>query len=168
MAFSEVPQPVDREERTELARKALQELRLDVELWVDEQGDRSRAMFGDLPHSAIVIDPDGRVRLKLSWCDPEVLRRTIPEISAASTEERRLQRARAEAVMLEQLERQPGAAGDAAARHARDSLLAGLVVSRPDDARRAAWLSELASHGPEQQRAWSRRMAQEPKSRELR
>ena len=56
MAFENVEQPKDRAERVALARRTLAELKLDVEVWIDDLGDQSRALFGDLPHSAIVVD----------------------------------------------------------------------------------------------------------------
>ncbi|MCA8963878.1 MAG: hypothetical protein H6838_01275 [Planctomycetes bacterium] len=74
MAFAEIPQPKDLGERCELARKTCDELVLDPALvWIDGMDDQSRALFGDLPSPAIVVDPFGVVRTKLPWAEPDAL-----------------------------------------------------------------------------------------------
>ena len=85
MAFAQTPQPTTIEERVALANQTMAELNLKVDVWVDDLGDQSRAMFGDLPHAAIVIDPKGTIRLKLSWCDPLILQLALTELAAPST-----------------------------------------------------------------------------------
>lgn len=156
MAFDQVPQPCTRDERVALARKVLEEERLDLDLWVDDLGDQSRAAFGDLPNSAIVIDPLGTIRLKLSWCEPEVLALTLPEILATLPAERP---APADAGFLAEVVRPSadGARPDVAnARHHRWTMLAHLAATRPEDAARRGWLAELVEAGPPEQRAWAR------------
>ena len=155
LAFADVPQPTTREERVELARKALEELKLDVEVWVDDQGDTSRAVFGDLPHSAIVIDPSGAIRLKVSWCDPTVLRLTIPEVVPAAAEDAV---PLVEAGFLAAIGK-PLDANDEKAQHHRQVMLAHLALARKEHPNRARWLAELASSGPDWQREWVERVA---------
>ncbi|MCB9877141.1 MAG: hypothetical protein H6835_06010 [Planctomycetes bacterium] len=154
MAFAEVPQPLDHAERAKLAQQALDELKLDVDVWIDDEGDQSRAMFGDLPHSAIVLDPAGTVRLKLSWCDPEVLELTIPEVPRAVSGK---QARPADEGFLDRL-RPLAADATPIDRHHRATMLAHLVTTQPGHAERDAWIAELAhDSAPEWQRDWALR-----------
>jgi hypothetical protein len=157
MAFRDVAQPVNREERAELAQKALDECKLDVDVWVDDLGDSSRAAFGDLPHAAVVIDPAGVIRLKLSWCEPQALRVTLPEVvrdtkdSAPPVEREFLAAIDRTAV--------DKTAGDGEnALHHRRTMLAWLAVNQPAHADRAKWVEELADSGPQEQRTWATRL----------
>lgn len=155
MAFRDVPQPKDFAERAALAKKALKEMNLDVDVWIDDQGDQSRALFGDLPHSAIVLDRMGTVRVKLSWCDPHVLGQLIPEVPEMSPAkpmaplenhfEQRVAQAR------------PKDADEQAWRFHRDVMLAWLVAHKPAHDHRDAWLEQLAGRGPKHQQAWLER-----------
>lgn len=157
MAFREVQQPRDRTERVELAKKTLAELQLDVDLWIDDSGDQSRALFGDLPNSAIVIDASGTIRLKLSWCEPEVLRGSLPEIEWLQRENRVTP---AEDGFLTAIAKPP--ADDDVARHHRRTMLAALALSQPKHTDRGLWLRELETDGPPEQRAWARQMLEAP------
>ncbi|MCK5943829.1 MAG: hypothetical protein KAI24_17730 [Planctomycetes bacterium] len=155
LAFRDVPQPKDFAERAALARKALKELKLDVDVWIDDDGDQSRALFGDLPHSAIVLDRVGTVQVKLSWCDPTVLAQLIPEVPEMSPGktmapvenhfETRVAAAR------------PDDADEQVWRFHRDVMLAWLVANKPAHELRGAWLEELAGRGPAHQQAWVQR-----------
>jgi len=82
MAFKDVLQPETYEERRALAKLAKKELGLDRPILVDSMDDLSRALFGDLPSPAIVIGPDGVIRAKLPWAEPErvepLLKKTWP------------------------------------------------------------------------------------------
>lgn len=71
MAFKDVRQPETYEERRALAKKAKEELEIGLPLWIDTMEDLSRALFGDLPSPAILIGPDGVIRAKLPWAEPE-------------------------------------------------------------------------------------------------
>ncbi len=83
MAFAAIPQPKDEGERCALARRTCEELSLDPSLlWIDGMDDRSRALFGDLPSPAIVVDPFGVIQAKLPWAEPEVLGPLLRESSA--------------------------------------------------------------------------------------
>jgi len=148
-----------------LARRTIAEYGLDVDVWIDDLGDQSRAMFGDLPNPAIVVDAAGTVQLKLSWCEPKVLGLTLPEIPVMVAGK---DRAPADAGFLAAIETAP-AAGTAAPtdapvpepatrRHHRDTMLAHLVCHHPDHPHRARWLAELAASGPPQQRDWASRL----------
>lgn len=156
MAFRDVEPPRDFHERAALAKKALTEFDLDVEVWIDDEGDQSRALFGDLPHSAIVVDEVGTVKLKLSWCDPEVLAATLPEI-----ERDRMvisqEMAKASDHFLKRIEAAPHADEPATgpALHHRAVMLAHLAMTHTDHPARKAWLEELANGGPAWQRAWA-------------
>lgn len=159
MAFADVPQPTSCEERAELARALLGELRLDLDVWIDDMGDTSRALFGQLPHPAIVVDALGIVRRKLSWCDPEELRRTLPDVLRAQDEGAV---ARAEDGFLAAIAEAPGAAGTAGGEgfsaHHRAVMLGHLVLACPGHGDRPRWLAALATAGPARQRAWAVRL----------
>jgi hypothetical protein len=74
MAFKDIAQPANWEERKALADKAKKELELDALFLIDEMGDPSRALFGDIPNPAILVELDGTVKDKLAWADASVLR----------------------------------------------------------------------------------------------
>jgi hypothetical protein len=157
MAFRDVRQPKDFAERAALAKKALQEMNLDVDVWIDDEGDQSRALFGDLPHSAIVLDRMGTVQVKLSWCEPNVLQKLIPEVPEMSPSK---PMAPVENHFARRVAHpKPEGADEKVWRFHRDVMLAWLIQHRPDHHDRSAWLEELAGRGPEQQRAWLRRQA---------
>lgn len=81
MAFADVAQPKDLGERCELARKTCDEMALDPSMvWIDGMDDQSRALFGDLPSPAIVVDPFGVIRAKLPWAEPEALGPVLREL----------------------------------------------------------------------------------------
>jgi hypothetical protein len=149
MAFEDVPQPTTYEERVALARRTLDELNLDVDVWVDDLGDTSRAAFGDLPHPAIVLDPAGRVRAKLAWCDPEVVDNLVKDVQRDLPADRP---APADTGFLTALA-DAGLDG-----HHRYTMLAHLALLHPAHADRRGWLTELAADGPPQQRAWAERL----------
>ena len=163
MAFRRVGQPTSYAERVALAKKTLTELRLGVEVWVDDLGDASRAAFGDVPNPAVVIDGKGIVRMKLSWSDPKVLGRFLPDVlPKPSTEAPK----RAEDAFLAAIG-EDGSDADATpaerrrARHHRDAMLASLVVRYPKHVARGGWLAELATQdAPAWQRAWVQRLRQ--------
>lgn len=74
LAFADVGQPKDLGERWALARRTCEELTLPTaQVWVDGMDDQSRALFGDLPSPAIVIDAGGVIRAKLPWAEPAAL-----------------------------------------------------------------------------------------------
>jgi len=152
LAFGDVPQPKDFAERAALARKALAELKLDVEVWIDDEGDQSRAMFGDLPHSAIVLDPAGTVRIKQSWCDPAALGQLLSEVPKAPAGERIEPRA---GRFLKRLSGpRPPHVKDDVWRFHRDVMMCSLLEQHPDHADRDRWIQELEGRGPAQQQAW--------------
>lgn len=153
MAFENVEQPKNRAERVVLARRTLAELSLDVEVWIDDQGDQSRALFGDLPNSAVVIDPTGVIHLKLPWCDPAIVDAALPQVPALAPGKAQ---AREEAHFLRRVESD----GVKMPEHHRYTMLAHLATSEPTHADAPRWLDELANHGPEHQRAWARAQMQ--------
>ena len=51
----------------------LADLQLNVEVWVDDLGDSSRAAFGDLPSWAVMLSEEGTIMRKLAWPDPKTL-----------------------------------------------------------------------------------------------
>lgn len=159
MGFKDVAQPKTAAERTALAQKTCDELRLDVDTWIDDLGDTARAAFGDLPNPAIVVDAGGTVRLKLPWCDPEALAKVLPELQR---ERRVLAKGPAEQGFLAAITAKPEqpTAGE---RHDRQAMLAWLVQHEPAHSSRKDWLAELLQDAPPQQRAWVERVQAPPK-----
>jgi hypothetical protein len=143
-----------------LAKKLLDEHGLTADVWIDEPGDLSRALFGDLPHPAIVIDAAGKIRVKMSWCEPEPLGRIVPELLAEQRQQRVVP---ADVGFLQALAAKPAAdLGAEQAAHHRWTMLAALALQQPSHADRPTWLAELARSGPQQQRDWAARMLAAP------
>ena len=166
MAFQDVMQPETFEERAALARRMLEELQLDVEVWVDDLGDSSRAAFGDLPSWAVMLSSGGTIRRKIAWPDPDGLRAFTKDITAAAAADDLARRRRARmrnAYSLKRLDKlsrpelYEGPRGKAGRLHARRAHLAFLVEAAPEHPEREEWLSELTSSGPPHQREWARR-----------
>ena len=83
LAFVDVQQPKDLGERVELARRTCTDMEIaPASIWVDGMDDQSRALFGDLPSPAIVIDPLGVVRAKLPWAEPDLLAPLLTKLLA--------------------------------------------------------------------------------------
>lgn len=78
MAFEAIPQPTNYGERLQLADRTRDDFDLRCDIVVDAMDDRSRALFGDQPNSLILIGPDGVVRLKQPWADPDELEAVLP------------------------------------------------------------------------------------------
>lgn len=122
-------------------------------------------MFGDLPNWAIVIDPAGKVHLKLPWTDPSVLDRTLVELDAAQPEPRPTPRDAGFLAAITQASAANAGEPSAAARHDRHAMLAHLVEHHPEHPDRAAWLDELAAEPcPPPQRAWVARQREAPRT----
>ena len=164
LAFRDVAQPETFEERAALARRMLEELELDVEVWIDDLGDRSRATFGDLPSWAVVISSGGSIRRKLAWPDPDSLQKLVANLPkpnqprTLTPERRRANRIRYSLEQADKLRTAPlyeVAAGRELRMHNRRAHLAYLVEAAPDHAARDAWLLELCGDGPTYQRAWA-------------
>lgn len=162
-AFADVVQPTTHEERARLAGRMCTELQLDVDVWIDDLGDASRATFGDLPSLAIVIDADGVIRRKLPWFDPNEVAAVLTTIA-----ERRHGAAPepAENGFLARLAGRGSTAtgDDEIARHHRQAMLAWLVEHRRDHRDRASWLDELADDAPPMLRAFVDRQRALPRS----
>lgn len=78
MGFKKIAQPIRWEERRDLARRTCKELGLKGMLvLIDEMGDPSRRLFGDIPNPAIFVEPDGKIRDKLSWADASEVGRVL-------------------------------------------------------------------------------------------
>ena len=160
LAFDDVEQPATFEERVALARRMLADLQLDVEVWVDDLGDSSRAAFGDLPSWAVMLSEEGTIMRKLAWPDPKTLAdftKDLPTRRASSSiPNKRLQASLARARDRQLPPLSAGAGAQAAGQHDRCAHLAFLVEAAPEHAARASWLRELADNGPAWQRAWAR------------
>ena len=77
LAFKEICQPATWKERCELAKKTRDELKLDATFLVDDMGDPSRKLFGDVPNPAIFVGPDGKIVDKLAWADASELAKRL-------------------------------------------------------------------------------------------
>lgn len=152
LAFDHIEQPRNRAERVALATRMLTDLNLDAEVWIDDQGDQSRALFGDLPDSAIVIGPEGTIHVKLPWYDPKVVRDALPRVPKPA-------KADAQPPADEQFLRRI-ASGEPLPMHHRHTMLAHLYASHPGHADAQRWLDELAADGPPAQREWAQQRMQ--------
>lgn len=95
LGFANVQQPKDLGERVQLARRTCTDMQLPPgSVWIDGMDDQSRAMFGDLPSPAIVIDPCGVVRAKLPWAEPDALAPLLTKLQADLRDEMRAELAR--------------------------------------------------------------------------
>ena len=138
----------------------LADLQLNVEVWIDDLGDSSRAAFGDLPSWAIMLSEEGTIMRKLAWPDPKTLADFTRDLSPrrdpseVQTKRRQASFARVRDRQLSPLS--ADAKARAASMHDRLAHLAFLVEAAPEHAARASWLEELADNGPAWQRAWAR------------
>lgn len=165
MAFRDVPQPKTYTERVALARKTLDELNLDMDVWIDDMGDQSRFAFGDLPSWVVVVRPNGEIRRKAQWPEPEILEKILQDLDEvrgdrqAALSEDRFQALISIAQPKDPFAENPirtaeQAIAEANARHHRQVMLAYLVEQQPDHEHRQAWLKELAATDWEPQRKW--------------
>jgi hypothetical protein len=142
MAFADVEQPKDLGERCALAQKTCDELALpSARVWIDGMDDQSRALFGDLPSPAIVIDPRGVIRSKLPWAEPDALTPIVQQLLAAQPSPRPPQPAAGD---------RAGTAANPAPAVAPDgdswpalTACATLAVERPTDPHWRDWIDRL-------------------------
>mgnify|MGYP001367527796 CR=1 FL=1 len=163
LAFDGTLQPKSDVERVALAKKALDEMNLDVDVWIDDLGDSSRAMFGDLPNWAVVVSPDGKIHAKLEWAEPEKLAKAIPEPRVqprtgkpyVPVEQRFL---KAIAPIIGSSDWHPGDRKSAfpESKHQRHVMLAQLATTHTKHPLRQRWLRELAEDGPPRQQVWAK------------
>ena len=67
MDFQDIDQPVEMEERLELASRCRTELGLDLVIVVDKMDNAVREAYGGLPNSAYIIKPGGEIVHKEAW-----------------------------------------------------------------------------------------------------
>ena len=67
MDFQDIDQPVEMEERLELASRCRAELGLDRLIVVDKLDNAVRDAYGGLPNSAYILKPGGEIALKEPW-----------------------------------------------------------------------------------------------------
>ena len=170
MAFDGTLQPKADAERVALAKKALDEMNLDVDVWIDDLGDSSRAMFGDLPNWAVVVLPDGKIHAKLEWAEPEKLAKAIPERKVSPSTGKApvaVDQHFLNAITTGTSDWHPKAAIDFPnGKHQRQVMLAHLATSHTKHPDRRVWLRALAADGPVRQRAWAKhQLADESRQR---
>lgn len=160
MAFDGTLQPKADAERVALAKKALDEMNLDVDVWIDDLGDSSRAMFGDLPNWAVVVLPDGKIHAKLEWAEPEKLAKAIPERKVSRSTGKvpvAVDQYFLNAITTGSGDWHPKATIDFPnGKHQRHVMLAHLATSHTKHPGRRMWLRELAEDGPSRQRSWAK------------
>jgi hypothetical protein len=170
-AFRDVPQPQNLGERCELAHRTCAELALAPgTVWIDGMDDQSRALFGDLPSPAIVVDPFGLVRAKLPWAEPDalapLLAGLLPELPAevearlapAAPAVRDGDRARIGAQLWKERHgRATSLPTEPPANDTWSELVAAatLAAERPDDARWRACIDRLAASADARVRHWA-------------
>ena len=67
MDFQDIDQPVEMEERLELASRCRSELGLGRTIVVDKMDNGVREAYGGLPNSAYIIKPGGEIVFKEPW-----------------------------------------------------------------------------------------------------
>lgn len=71
MAFGDIDQPRNFEERCVLANRMKDEFEMPMEVLVDSMEDQSRDLFSDLPSPVYMVDRYGIVRHKFPWPDQQ-------------------------------------------------------------------------------------------------
>lgn len=141
----------------------LAELELDVEVWVDDLGDTSRATFGDLPSWAVMINR-GTIARKLAWPTPESLQAFVKDLPPpdqpnvyppARVRANRIKISLERAAALRTAPPGELAPAKTVRLHERRAHLAFLIEAAPEHASRDEWLRELSADGPAHQRAWA-------------
>jgi hypothetical protein len=81
MNFQDIDQPVEMEERLELAGRCRSELGLERTIVVDKMDNATREAYGGLPNSAYIIKSGGEIVFKEAWGNaegwPEVLDKVL-------------------------------------------------------------------------------------------
>lgn len=67
MDFQDIDQPVEMEERQELASRCRSELGVERTIVLDKMDNAVREAYGGLPNSAYIIKPGGEIVLKEAW-----------------------------------------------------------------------------------------------------
>ncbi len=80
LAFKEIAQPENLEQRLELAKKMKEEYELPMTVLVDSMEDQSRALFSDLPSPAFVIDAEGTICEKMPWADAQPIEAAVEQL----------------------------------------------------------------------------------------
>ena len=80
----EAAQPSTIEARTDLAKKAREQLKITVPIAIDTIGNETATAFGAGANSAVVINRDGLIAAKQEWFDPGGLRRELDEAIKAT------------------------------------------------------------------------------------
>jgi hypothetical protein len=86
LAFTEVQQPATYEERRALAIRCRDELEVTCTILIDGMDDVSRALFGDLPNPAFIVDGSGRIVAKLPWADPDQIGERLKALDSRPVE----------------------------------------------------------------------------------
>ena len=67
MDFQDIDQPVEMDERLELASRCTSELGLDRLIVVDKMDNATREAYGGLPNSVYILKPGGEIIYKEAW-----------------------------------------------------------------------------------------------------
>lgn len=81
--FKDVEEPRTIEERTALARKFRAEVPGAIPVLIDPIDNRTSKAYGELPNSAFVIGPDGRVAMKQVWAATRDVDRELARLTGA-------------------------------------------------------------------------------------
>ena len=82
MAFRNIRQPENFDERVTLAKRMKEEYEMPMDVLVDTMDDASRKIFSDLPSPVFVLDKEGFIRDKFPWPDQEQIVDSIERIRA--------------------------------------------------------------------------------------
>ena len=82
MAFRDIRQPENFDQRVKLAKRMKDEFEMPMDVLVDTMDDSSRKLFSNLPSPVFVLDKEGVVRDKFPWPDQEQIAESIERIRA--------------------------------------------------------------------------------------
>jgi len=82
LAYRDIQQPENFEQRCELAARMKDEFEMPMDVLVDTMEDHSRQIFSDLPSPVYVMDSKGVVRAKFAWPDQEQIKSAVASILA--------------------------------------------------------------------------------------
>lgn len=87
MAYRDIQQPENFEQRCELAAKMKDEFEMPMDVLVDTMEDQSRQIFTDLPSPVYVLDAKGVVQAKFAWPDQEQIKLAVANLSVSAEQQ---------------------------------------------------------------------------------
>jgi Spy/CpxP family protein refolding chaperone len=77
----EIAQPTDDAGRIEVAKRAREAMKITIPIALDDLSDSVATAYGGMPNAAVIVDRDGTIAYRQTWCDPEGLHRKLDELT---------------------------------------------------------------------------------------